>query len=302
NGNNTAFSSGHVAVWGNPSLYCIQVDDPVFMNDNFSDFTFKDGQASYSTDCACTVNIPDASFKSALLGELSINTNNNSEIECYEAAAYTGTIAVSSQSTPIEDLTGVEAFVNAVGLACDHNQIQNLNISSNTALTYLDCSFNPLSGLDVSANTALTTISASSTTIGALDVSTNTALQTLACGSNSISILNVSGNGALSQLDCRNNSISELDVSSNSELTLLVCSNNPISFLDVSNNTALVSLDCNGCSLSALDVTANPALQNFYCASNTSLASLNMQNGHNDQLQFFLANNNPALTCIQVDV
>ena len=41
------------------------------------------------------VNIPDANFKAALVGNASINTNMDAEIQVSEAAAYTGAIQVS---------------------------------------------------------------------------------------------------------------------------------------------------------------------------------------------------------------
>ena len=57
-----------------------------------------------------TVTIPDANFKAALVADTEINTNGDGEIQCAEAAAWTGTIDVSSKT--ISDLTGIEAFTN----------------------------------------------------------------------------------------------------------------------------------------------------------------------------------------------
>jgi hypothetical protein len=54
--------------------------------------------------------IPDANFKAALVGNSSINTNGDDEIQVGEAEAYDGTIDVDDQG--IADMTGLEAFVN----------------------------------------------------------------------------------------------------------------------------------------------------------------------------------------------
>ncbi|HOZ30820.1 MAG TPA: hypothetical protein PLL66_07870, partial [Bacteroidales bacterium] len=54
------------------------------------------------------VNIPDANFKAALVGNLSINTNGDNEIQVSEASAYAGVISVEDME--ISDLTGIEAF------------------------------------------------------------------------------------------------------------------------------------------------------------------------------------------------
>jgi hypothetical protein len=54
---------------------------------------------------AQNVTIPDANFKAALVGNLAINTNADTEIQVSEAAAYTGAILVGSKS--IANLTGI---------------------------------------------------------------------------------------------------------------------------------------------------------------------------------------------------
>ncbi|MBL0095101.1 MAG: hypothetical protein IPP46_00465 [Bacteroidetes bacterium] len=87
--------------------------------------------------CGCIVTIPDANFKTALLGNLLINANNNGEIECYEASAYTGSITVNNLS--ISDLTGIEAFTQISGLNCSNNQLSVVNLINNTLLTFFRC-------------------------------------------------------------------------------------------------------------------------------------------------------------------
>jgi hypothetical protein len=60
------------------------------------------------TERGCNVFIPDANFKAALVGNSSINTNGDDEIQVSEAEAYDGTIDVDDQG--IADMTGLEAF------------------------------------------------------------------------------------------------------------------------------------------------------------------------------------------------
>ena len=53
NGNNTNLDD--LKITGNAKLYCVQVDDEAYANTNFTD---KDAQVKYSTDCeSCTMNI-----------------------------------------------------------------------------------------------------------------------------------------------------------------------------------------------------------------------------------------------------
>lgn len=122
------------------------------------------------------------------------------------------------------------------------------------------------------------------------------------CNSQNISDLTgVEAFTALTQLWCWGNSISALDVSQNTALTSLRCNDNSISTLDVSQNTALVLLGCQQNSLSSIDISQNPSINEFYCHYSPLLSEVNVANGNNANFVAFAANNNPSLTCIQVD-
>ncbi len=96
---------------------------------------------------AQNVNIPDANFKAYLVGNTSINTNGDAEIQVSEANVFNGEI--DCQSMNISDLTGIEAFTNLETLKCSNNLLTNLDVSQNTALTQLGCIDNQLTSLDV---------------------------------------------------------------------------------------------------------------------------------------------------------
>ncbi|WP_452230007.1 T9SS type A sorting domain-containing protein [Lacinutrix sp. MEBiC02404] len=286
----------------NPNLTCIQVDDVAWSNANWS--TAIDATASFSTNCsACIVNIPDANFKAYLVGNTSINTNNDTEIQCSEATAFTGNMYCPSLS--ISDLTGIEAFTNLTRLTCSDNALTSIDVSNNTALEFLDCEDNSLTNLDVSNNTALDYLVCGDNSLTNLDVSNNTALEGLICDNNSLTSLNVSSNTALDALMFHNNQIASIDISSNTLLTSLHCYANLLTSLDVSANIYLYDLYCSFNSLTSLDVSGNPNLRFLDCTSN-SLTSLNVANGNNasfppPSFQPFKATNNPDLTCIQID-
>src|SRR5690625_3177230 len=92
------------------------------------------------------VDIPDPNFKNRLLGG-PIDANNDGEIEYGEAAAVTGldlTYAFMGNSGltamgdgPIEDLTGIEAFVNLEFLNLTYNALDSLDVSNNLQLKEL---------------------------------------------------------------------------------------------------------------------------------------------------------------------
>jgi hypothetical protein len=116
------------------------------------------------------VNIPDANFKAYLVGNTAINTNGDAEIQVSEASAFSGVINCPNLS--ISDLTGIEAFINITELHCYSNQLTNLDVATNTALTYLYCNNNQLTNLDVATNTALTYLDCDNNQLTNLDVTT----------------------------------------------------------------------------------------------------------------------------------
>ena len=69
-------------------------------------------------------------------------------------------------------------------LYCGDNQLTSLDVSRNTALTYLGCSDNNLTTLDVSNCTALKGLDCNYNDLTTLDLSNNTALTTLYCSNN----------------------------------------------------------------------------------------------------------------------
>lgn len=192
---------------------------------------------------AQNVNIPNANFKAALVGNSSINTNADTEIQISEAAAYTGAIIVNAMG--IADLTGIEAFTAIDTLSCYFNQLTSVNIAACTALTYFDCDYNQLTNLSVSSNTALTGLYCTNNMLTGLNISSNTSLILLGCGGNRITSLNVSTNTALTTLVCFYDSIASLDVSANTALRYFDCSYNKLTSLNVrnGNNTNLTGFN-----------------------------------------------------------
>ncbi len=259
---------------GNPNLTCIEVDDVAAAT---AAWTNIDAQTSFSTSCSPIVNIPDANFKAYLVGNNSINTNMDSEIQVSEAAAFSG--AINCYGDNISDLTGIEAF---------------------TALTELDCDDNNLTVLDVSQNTALTKLSCSENNISNLDVSQNTALEILWCSDNNLTVLDLSQQTALTNLDFEKNDLTTIDISQNTALINLSFGRNNLTDLDVSQNTALDDLYCDHNNLTTLDLSNNLNLEALDCRDN-NLTALNLKNISTSALSLFRAQNNPDLTCIEVD-
>lgn len=143
NGNNGSISL--LSATNSAAITCIKVDDVWLagVNPGWS----VDNTNVYSLDCGPFVNIPDATFKSLLVGNTAINTVADSEISFAEAAAFSG--ALDLFSTGIADLTGIEAFTALTSLDCGSNQLTTLDVSANVALTTLLCDNNQLTSLNV---------------------------------------------------------------------------------------------------------------------------------------------------------
>lgn len=251
------------------------------------------------------VSIPDANFKAELLahgdsvtGENidKIDTNGDGEIQLSEAESYNGTLLC--YESDINDLTGIEAFINLTVLIIEDTPLTSIDLSNNTALVRLDVSNNSLTSLDISNNIALERLECGNNQLTALDVSPNTALTYLSCNSNSINVLDVSQNIALEQLNCSYNQLSNLDVSQNTALTSLNCRINKLTQLDVSQNTSLQYLYAHNNQLTLLDVSKNTALKDVRC-SNNQLTALDIS--QNTALEKLICDEN-QLTALDVSM
>ena len=169
----------------------------------------------------------------------------------------------------IERMPEIKYFTSLEYLDCWANEkLTSLDLSNNTALTYLACSESQLTSLDVSSCTALTYLDCSDNQLTSLDVSNNTALTSLLCGYNQLTSLDVSNNTALTALGCDNNLLSTLDLSNCTALEYLDCYDNLLTTLDLSNNTVLTYLDCSRNQLTSLDLYNNRLIESLWCENN----------------------------------
>ena len=211
--------------------------------------------ANFKAYCVANFDSDDDGEISFLEAEgiesINVNTDNISSVKEIEFMPNLKQLSIrgswdSSSQKSIGALSALDVSNNTAltYLNCEHNQLTSLNLSKNTALTYLNCEFNQLISLDVSNNTTLTYLDCWSNQLMSLDVSNNSALQSLGCEANQLSSLDVSNNSALTSLGCGANQLTNLDVSSILALTELYCSGNQLTSLDVSKNTALTVLWC----------------------------------------------------------
>ena len=206
------------------------------------------------------VNIPDANFKAALVGNIAINTNGDNEIQVSEASVFSGTINVYSLN--IFTLSGIEGCTALTTLYCPYNSITSLDVSGCSALTDLDCYYNELTSLDVSGCTALTHLVCAYNQLTSLDVSTCTALTYLVCSTNNLTSLNVKNGNNI-------NMYMYFHATTNPNLSCIEVDNVAWSNANWSNTidaTASFSLNCSGAGISDINesntlmIYPNPAV------------------------------------------
>ncbi|SFQ40871.1 Leucine Rich repeat [Lachnospiraceae bacterium XBB1006] len=129
-------------------------------------------------------HFPDDRFREYVSS--TFDTNNDgvlSEDEIKEATDF------SCSNMGIRSLAGIEYFTEARDLACDWNQLTELDVSKNRELHWLSCNDNQLPRLDVSGCTKLTWLDCSNNKLTKLDVSGCTQLKSLYCFGNKLTTL-----------------------------------------------------------------------------------------------------------------
>ena len=142
-------------------------------------------------------------------GQVQLSANGLVIVEYMQDGAKVRNTYSSLSNTYVPISAGVEATVYGAVTVINYDENENifvsLDLSKNTALTYLNCyDCTGLTSLDVSKNTALTDLNCSGCTgLTSLDVSKNTALTYLYCsGCTGLTSLDTSKNTALTDLKC----------------------------------------------------------------------------------------------------
>ncbi|CAL2065121.1 T9SS type A sorting domain-containing protein [Tenacibaculum sp. 190524A05c] len=251
------------------------------------------------------VSIPDPIFKQLLLNYSPvIDTNGDGEIQVFEAEAFSGfngeNIEVNNKN--IEELTGIEAFINIRILGCRNNKLKELDITSIEGIFQLNCAQNQIQHLDVSNQPYLNFLFCENNELTDLKVENKEYLETFFCSNNELSNLGLSNLPLLKTADLSNNNLKSLDFIDSPSLEKLYCSDNELTSLNVSENNKLITLNCqqnlltelilpNSTDLkdlycgrnqiTSLDVSKNIALVELFCYENNISGILNIQNNTN---------------------
>ena len=253
-------------------------------------------------------SIPDSIFELRLINlgidsiydgqVLTANIINIDSLDLSVAGAGPGSLP------KINDLTGIEGFLNLTFLNCSNNNFTNLDLSQNSSLEYLICeggfsgffffifSNGQITDINLPQNSSLNFINCSRNKISHLDLSQSSSITYLDCSDNRIFNLDLGLNPNLDTLICRNNNLLTLDVSQCTGLKNLMCNNvsfgpwgggpsstNNLTYLDLSQNISLENLDCSDNNISYLDLSQNVNLTDLDCSGN-NLTNINISQNY----------------------
>jgi Leucine-rich repeat (LRR) protein len=204
---------------------------------------------------------------------------------------------------------------------CNSNQLTNLDVTKHLNLKFLNCSWNNLGNIDLTKNALLEDLRCNGDKLLDLNLNNNLMLKHLECSRNNLTSLDIRINASLEWLYCENNQLTNIDVTNKSKLQMFACGFNPLINLDFSTNINLIYVAAWYCKLTSINFKNHPKFQNLFCegneltsldlsnmpnlyhltCNNNKLNTLNIKNGNNEHLNWSSFNNNPDLTCIQVD-
>ena len=235
-----------------------------------------------------TINFSDQAFKQQLLlsnsgnfiaqnlnGDFfAIDSNANNQIEVNEALLVS---SLNIEGLGITSLSELYFFLNLRGLNCSYNNLQNLDVSTNTNLVALNCSNNSLQTLDITNLSQLEVLNCSNNFLSQLNLNSST-LNQLYCDHNNISSLNFLEDALqLETLNCSYNLLTQINLTDFVLLTDLNCSNNLLTSIDLNSNGQLIKLSLANNLITSLVLINMSSLEEFDCSFN-SLNQLVLQN------------------------
>ena len=278
----------------------------------------------FSTNIAFAqyTQVPDSNFEQALI-DLGIDSEGTLDGQFLTADAenepYLGV-----QNRNINDLTGIEAFVNLEWLDAFENNISQIDFSLITSPVFytLNLGDNQLIDVDLSPISNIVNIGLNNNNITTIDASNltqafiltlsdnplveitlnNTHLQILRLQNTLITELNLSTVISLQKIFLPDSQIQSLDFSNNPILEEVNTFNTPLASINLPNNPSLTKMNVSKCQLTELDVTNCPGLLDLKCGENT-LTNLDLTNntllGHlsvtNNQITHIDLTNNPNI-------
>lgn len=245
------------------------------------------------------LTIPDVHFETVLI-EQGIDSDGivNQQMLRTDAEKVTRLdLNLTSNFGDIEDLTGIEGFINISLLSAAGQKLETVDLSQNTKLDTLLLQNNYLASIDVGSNPNLILIDVISnqlTTITGLAEAVG--LKKLNASWNNLEDFSISSE-SLEVLQISNNLLQSFDVSGAPNLKNILLTTNALTSVDLSGNNLLETLLISDNNLQQISLENNAKLAYVYASSN-SLTQLDVS--HNAELVDLRVDRNPNLHCIKI--
>ncbi|OAN62627.1 hypothetical protein A8B79_02565 [Balneola sp. EhC07] len=246
------------------------------------------------------LNIPDPNFEKILIA-LDIDTEGSLDGQVLRADVEKVRVLdlnIPDGNFEIQDMTGIEGFVNLSTLKAIQHEIEFIDLRSNTMLDSLYLQGNLLQEIDLSLNTNLVNVNLSTNEIYTIDGLTElNKLKELDLSWNFMETFSIS-NASLEILFLNLNELQTLDVSEAENLKALNLTTNNLTDLSVSSNTQLETLVISNNNLKQIELSQNPELKYLYASTN---AFTNLDVSQNQKLVDLRVDRNPSLSCINIE-
>ena len=204
---------------------------------------------------------------------------------------------LSASFGEINDLTGIEGFVNLKLLSVAGQKIENIDLSYNTLLDTLYFSANQISNIDISNNPNLIFLDLKSNNLSSISgLSSAVNLKNLDLSWNYLEEFSIH-NTSVEVLHISNNDLKSIDTNGAINLKNILLTSNQLTIVDFSTNTLLGTLLISDNKIQNIKLEYNSNLTHLYITSN-SLTSLDVSK--NQKLVDLRADRNPYLTCIKI--
>lgn len=217
---------------------------------------------------AQNVFIPDANLKAILIEE-GVDTNDDGEISVAEAEAETS-LGIWTYLTPVNDITGLQAFINLEYLAIG-GYTGTVNVSNHPQLRFFFSSNGNITNIDLSPCPLLTTCAIHQSPLVSINVTGNPYLQGLFITDCGLTQIDISQNEELVDLDLSGNNLTQLDVRNKIFLNNLMVADNMLTGLDLTGTPYLELLLCDSNQLTSLDLRPEESLDYLNCRGNMDL-------------------------------
>lgn len=204
---------------------------------------------------------------------------------------------LNSHFGEIEDLTGIEGFTNITFLSAVGQNLEDIDLSSNTKLDTLYLQNNYLTTIDLSKNTDLITVNVlvnKLTTISGLEQARQ--LKELNLSYNYFEDFSIT-NASIEHLLMSDNLLTSFDSTGAPHLKSILLTTNQLSMVDLSSNPSLETMVISNNALQNISLEENPNLMYFYASSN-GLTALDVS--QNTELIDLRVDRNPDLSCIKI--